>query len=216
MRFWLSGPRILGIRPGISFRPDELLRKPSPRRQLQGSFIYVIRGDHGLLKIGISSNPSARLAQLQTASAVPLAIAYVGALRCSGYAVEAEAHRTLAPYRAAGYRYSPSNKAIMRRCSADVFVSLGGEWFDCPVDMAVAAIAAAAYRLGETITSGDPKLANEVVRIAAAEAATGPGLLSRIVLAIIKGIIGIILAGEIWASGWVIYILVTTPRTNAF
>ena len=24
VRFWLSGPRMLGIRPGISFRPDEV------------------------------------------------------------------------------------------------------------------------------------------------------------------------------------------------
>jgi len=23
MRFWISGPRIFGVRPGISFRPDE-------------------------------------------------------------------------------------------------------------------------------------------------------------------------------------------------
>jgi hypothetical protein len=54
MRLWISGPRILGIRPGISFRPDELLRKPSPRRQLQGSFIYIIQADNGMLKRGVS------------------------------------------------------------------------------------------------------------------------------------------------------------------
>jgi hypothetical protein len=60
----------------LALRLDELLRsRPSPRRQLQGSFIYVIRADNGLLKIGISTNPSARLAQLRTASAVPLTIA---------------------------------------------------------------------------------------------------------------------------------------------
>ena len=76
---------------------------------------------------------TARLAQLRTASAVPLTIAYVGALRCAGYAVEAEAHRTLASYRQ------------------------NGEWFNYPVDMAVAAISAAAYRLGEPIASGDPR-----------------------------------------------------------
>jgi hypothetical protein len=39
-----------GVRPGISFRPDELLRKPSPRRQLQGSFIYIVQADNGMLK----------------------------------------------------------------------------------------------------------------------------------------------------------------------
>jgi hypothetical protein len=61
------------------------------------------------------------------------------ALRCTGYAVEAEAHRTLAAYRHSG------------------------EWFRCPTDMAVAAIAAAAYRLGEPIASGDPRLADVIV-----------------------------------------------------
>jgi hypothetical protein len=193
MRFWLSGPRVLGIRPGITFRLDELLRKPSPRsrpQQLQGRFIYIISGNHGLIKIGVSSNPSARLAQLQTASAVPLTIAYLAALRCNGYAVEAAAHETLA-----GYRQN-------------------GEWFSCPVDMAVAAISAAAYRLGEPIASGDPKLADEVVRIAASEAAAG--LPARIVLAIIKFLIAIPLTLMIWASFYIIYLLATTPRPSAF
>jgi hypothetical protein len=159
-RFWISGPRILGIRPGISFRLGEFPRTPSPRRRLSGSFIYIIRGDHGLIKIGISSNPTARLAQLRAASAVPLAIAYVGALRCNGYAVEAAAHETLA-----GYRQN-------------------GEWFNCPVDMAVAAIGVAAYRLGEPLASGDPRPADEIVRAAAA-----PLLLTRIVLGAAMGVI---------------------------
>jgi hypothetical protein len=69
MRLWLSGPRILGIRPGITFRPDELFEKPKPRKSASsGSFIYVVQADNGMLKIGISTNPSARLAQLRTAS----------------------------------------------------------------------------------------------------------------------------------------------------
>jgi hypothetical protein len=189
-RLWLSGPRILGIRPGISFRADELLRKPPPRRQLQGSFIYVIRGDHGLLKIGISTNPSARLAQLRTASAVPLTIAYVGAIRCAGHAVEAEAHRTLA-----GYRQN-------------------GEWFSCPTDMAVAAIGAAAYRLGEPIASGDPKLADETVRAVAAinslEDFRAHGIIGSAALGIIKFVAGIVLSLVAWASFYVVYLIITS------
>jgi hypothetical protein len=189
-RFWISGPRILGIRPGISFRLGEFSRGPSPRnrarragfiRQLQGSFIYIIRGDHGLLKIGISSNPSERLAQLRTASAVPLTIAYVGALRCDGYSVEAEAYRTLAGCR------------------------LEGEWFNCPVDMAVAAIAAAAYRLGEPIASGDPRLADETVRVAAA--IPGPWhCLGAAAVAIVRGVTAIVLAVVV---GLCLYIIVS-------
>jgi hypothetical protein len=150
---WLSGPRLFRgmIRPGISFSLDELSRsRPSPRRQLEGRFIYVIRADNGLLKIGISSNPNARLAQLQTSSPFKLSIAYVAALRCDGRTVEAAAHRTLASYRQSG------------------------EWFDCPADMAVAAIGAAAYRLGEPLASGDPKLADLVAQIATADAAAVP------------------------------------------
>ena len=59
-------------------------------------------------------------------------------MRCDGNAVEAATHETLARYR------------------------MQGEWFNCPVDMAVAAIGAAAYRFGEPIASGDPKFADEI------------------------------------------------------
>jgi hypothetical protein len=186
VRFWLAGPRILGMRLGISFRPDELLRKPSPRRQSQGSFIYIIRSDHGLIKIGISSNPNARLAQLSTASAIPLKLAYVGALRGSGYAIEAEAHRTLAAYRRSG------------------------EWFNCPTDMAVAAIGAAAYRLGEPIASIDTRLAGEVARLAINNTTVPtPDIFGSVVLGIIKGIIGVVLAIVIWCSLWLAWCLIT-------
>jgi hypothetical protein len=151
MRFWIAGPRLFRgmIRLGLSFGPEDFRRRPSPRRrqsrQLSGSFIYVIQADNGMLKIGISSNPSARLAQLRTASPSALSFAYIAALRSDGRAVEAEAHRTLA-----GYRQN-------------------GEWFNCPAEMAVAAIGAAAYRLREPLASGDPKLADEVVRMTAAD-----------------------------------------------
>jgi hypothetical protein len=131
MRLWFSGPRILGIRPGISFALSELSRsRPSPRRQLEGSFVYVVQADNGTIKIGISTNPTARLAQLQRSAPAHLSLAYVGALRSTGYAVEAEAHRTLASYRQSG------------------------EWFSCPAEMAVAAVAVAAHRLGEPLASG--------------------------------------------------------------
>jgi Meiotically Up-regulated Gene 113 (MUG113) protein len=109
-----------------------------------GSFIYVVQADNGMLKIGVSTNPSARLAQLRTASPFKLSLAYMGALRCDGYAVEAAAHETLSRHR------------------------LEGEWFNCPPEAAVAAISAAAYKLGEPIASGDPKLADEIVRTIAA------------------------------------------------
>jgi hypothetical protein len=187
-RLWLSGTRIFGIRPGISFALSELTRsRPSPRwqlRQLSGAFIYIIQADNGLVKVGVSTNPSVRLAQLQRASAAHLSLAYVGALRCNGFAVEAAAHRTLADYR------------------------FEGEWFNCPPDMAVAAIAAAAYRLGEPIASGDPRLADEAIRIAAAtNDMARPGLLASIVLAVVKGVIAIPLTLVIW---FCFYLIATT------
>jgi hypothetical protein len=49
----------------------------------------------------------------------------------------------------------------------------------------------APYRLGEPIASGDPRLADEIVRMAAAEAAaeSSPWLLPRIVLGAAMGVI---------------------------
>jgi hypothetical protein len=160
MRFWLAGPRILGIRPGISFRQEELLQKaPSPIHPSRGGFVYIISGAHGHLKIGSSENPNRRLAELKTGSPFALAITYAGALRCDGHAIEVAAHETLARYR------------------------LEGEWFNCPVDMAVAAIGAAAHRLGEPIASVAPnmisKIVSEVARQNQIEAATDASLSQR-------------------------------------
>jgi hypothetical protein len=183
VRLWISGPRIFGIRPGISFALSELLPRPSPprhSRQLRGSFIYIVQADNGLIKVGISGNPGARLMQLRTASAVPLKLEYIGALRCNGYAIEAATHRTLADYRQ------------------------NGEWFRCPTDMAVAAISAAAYRLGEPIASIDPMLRT----VATINDMSGPGLLPRIALEIIKGIAGAILSLVIIAYVFVIKVLI--------
>jgi hypothetical protein len=188
MRFWLSGPRIFGIRPGISFTPNELLRRPSPRRQLQGSgsFIYVISGDRGLIKIGVSANPTARLAQLQTSTPSRLSLIYVGALRCSGYAIEAEAHRTLA-----GYRQN-------------------GEWFNVPPDLAIAAVCAAAFRLREPIASVDPRLADEIARMAqpGINLDQKPNIILRAAVVICKGIAGVIFAGIAAFSFFVLWTII--------
>jgi len=105
MRFFFSGPRILGIRPGISFGANELLRlatKPkqnTPGEPMAGSFLYVIRGDHNLVKIGVSTNPNARLAQLRTASAFPIDFSYIAVTPGTGYDIEAGAHEMLKSHR---------------------------------------------------------------------------------------------------------------------
>jgi hypothetical protein len=106
----------------------------------RGGFIYVVNsgGMPPTVKIGISSNPSARIAQLRTASTMPLAFSYIGALNCSGFAIESAAHRTLARYR------------------------ITGEWFNCTPEIAIAAISVASSRLGEPIASVDPGRVDEI------------------------------------------------------
>ena len=106
-----------------------------------GGFIYVAcdKETRQPVKIGISSNPNSRLAQLRTASSSPLSFAYIGALNSSGYAIERAAHQTLARYR------------------------MNGEWFNCAPEIAVAAISVASIQLGEPIASVDPARVDEIV-----------------------------------------------------
>src|SRR5258705_2730559 len=154
MRFFFSGPRILGIRPGISFGANELLRlatKPkqnTPGEPMTGSFLYVIRGDHNLVKIGVSTNPNARLAQLRTASAFPIDFSYIAVTPGTGYDIEAGAHEMLKSHRCAG------------------------EWFDVQPEMAVAAIAGAAHKLGQPILAVTAEVANQILQVAASTPTT--------------------------------------------
>src|SRR6185437_8499627 len=117
MRFFFGGPRFFGIRPGVILGPRDFRRffgggRASAAGAMTGSFVYAFKGDHNLVKIGISTNPDARLAQLRTASPFPIDYAYVGVTPGTGYEIEQEAHAILAH----------------RRCN--------GEWFDVPPDAA--------------------------------------------------------------------------------
>jgi hypothetical protein len=107
MRFFFIGPRILGIRPGISFGLNELLRianrpKQRPAEPMTGSFLHVIRGDHNMVKIGVSTNPNARLASLRTASAFPIDFSYIAVTPGTGFDIEAGAHEMLKGHRCSG------------------------------------------------------------------------------------------------------------------
>ncbi len=131
MRFWLSGPRILGIRPGVSFGPHDW-----HMRGLEGRMrtsVYVIEGGHGLVKIGISTNVQARLATLQTSSPFPLRLVFEAGCDDAMMA-EQEAHAALARYR------------------------MAGEWFDVPAHMAIAAVAEAAGRIIEHDSDSEPAI----------------------------------------------------------
>lgn len=148
MRLMLFGPRIFGIRPGVSFTPQELFgsfggsRQKPVGEQMTGSFVYVVRGDHNMTKIGVSTNPNARLAQLRTGSAFPIDFAFIGSTPGTGYDIEQGAHSILDRH----------------RCS--------GEWFDVPPEMAVAAVHASAHRINQPILQVSAQQVEQILRIA--------------------------------------------------
>ncbi len=129
MRFFFSGPRIMGVRAGIvtdRIGGSNQSRKPAATQT--GSYVYVIRGEHNLVKIGVTTSPPARLAQLKTGSAFPIEFSFLGFAEMGAYEIEQEAHRLLAK----------------QRCN--------GEWFDVAPELAVAAIAGAAAKLGKPLS----------------------------------------------------------------
>jgi len=121
------GPRILGVRTGISLGKEDFTKlgyANGSKPKLQGSFVYVISDGASNVKIGVSTDPIARLATLQTSHHSPLTFEYIGATSSDGYAIEADAHDSLSSHR------------------------LNGEWFAVPPAYAVAAIHGAAHHLG--------------------------------------------------------------------
>jgi len=150
MRFWIGGPRILGLRTGVSLGREDFgrfRRSSAVSGQITGSFVYVIRGAHNLVKIGISTNPTARLATLRTASPYPIDFAFVGATNSTGADIEAEAHRILGRYRVAG------------------------EWFDVSPELAIAAVTGAAAKLSLSLVPVSPNQIDTVIRMAVTGAA---------------------------------------------
>jgi hypothetical protein len=132
MRFWFGGPRVGGFGAGVSFDLDAFFRRlrrtVSGNGGVNGSFVYVICGDHGMSKIGVSTDPNSRIAGLQTGSPFPLKFEYIGMTAGDGYDIEAAAHELLDRHRGSG------------------------EWFSVPPEMAVAAVSAAAHKLGYALT----------------------------------------------------------------
>ena len=131
MRFWISGPRIMGIRPGVSFGREDFAGRKSTFREagkpIGQDFVYVVRGDHGQCKIGVTSNPIARIASLRTCSPFPISFAFIGAVDKNAALVEREAHRLLNDRRGQG------------------------EWFDTAPELAIAALWGATARLNDKL-----------------------------------------------------------------
>jgi hypothetical protein len=176
MRFFLFGPRIAGIRTGISIGPEDFRSAGQPRSAAAAndpneSFLYVVKSDSGLCKIGITSNPNARLAQLRSASVSPLEFAWIGAPKDQTVAIEREAHKMLAQY--------------LR----------GGEWFAVAPDAAVGAVHAAAFRLGQPVLDLDATQAERIRQIAVQQPTRKPPTVwSRIGEGVLQLLVGAALA----------------------
>jgi hypothetical protein len=98
---------------------------------MAGTYVYVIGGDHGRQKIGVSDDPRRRISELQTGSPFPLRFAFVGQTDGFGYDIEGEVHYMLHQHRQSG------------------------EWFTVPPEVAIAAVMGAAYRMGHAIRPVD-------------------------------------------------------------
>ncbi len=124
MRVFVSR-RVGPFRMGASFGARDFRRgrQAAYQQPSSGDHVYVVEGN-GAVKIGVTGDLQARMAQLQTGSPYPLHLAYSTPVWGDAYAVEAEAHAMLGRHR------------------------LAGEWFGVPADVAVAAVSGAAYRIG--------------------------------------------------------------------
>jgi hypothetical protein len=132
LRFYLFGPRFLGIRPGVSFNPNDLRIHKSPT-STAANYIYVIKGYRDQcrqhVKIGVTKDPERRLAEIQTGQSRKIDYAFIAPTSGDPRAVEKEAHAMLARSR------------------------LNGEWFDVPPELAIAAVTGAAAKLGQSLTA---------------------------------------------------------------
>ena len=111
----------IGGRQGISATAADIAG-------LNSSFLYVISDGHGHVKIGVTEDPKSRIAALRRElAASTLDFVYIGATSSDGFDIEQAARSALARHR------------------------FYGEWLSVPPEMAVAAIARAAQKLGRPI-----------------------------------------------------------------
>jgi hypothetical protein len=161
MRFFFSGPRVFGIRPGISLGASDfrgafgsttstVRGRSAQGGTMTGSFLYVIEGESGHHKIGVSRDPIQRMAQLQTGSHAPLRFAYIGVTPGTGYDIEGRAHQLLDAHRKEG------------------------EWFLVPASIAIGATLEAASRLGEPIQQVQPEIVPQIIYLANQPDPNGP------------------------------------------
>jgi hypothetical protein len=180
MRLLLFGPRIFGLRTGLSLGREDFARFAGQTTSASAidpdhSFLYVIKGDHGLCKIGQTANPNARLAQLQTASAVPLEFAWIGAPKGDTIAIEREAHKMLDQYRR------------------------NGEWFAVAPDAAVGAIHSVAYRRGQPVLDLTADQAERIRQIACVPQSKSTTALGRVAVGLLQMVVAAVITIAVMA-----------------
>lgn len=182
MRFIIGGPRIFGHRTGVIFDPHDFRRMTASTAEERrpSAFVYVIRKTiSGHVKIGIGADPRERLRNLQTGSSEPLEIVYTCAVRSNnGNSVEFAAHDILGKFR------------------------LTGEWFDTTPEVAVAAIAAASHRLGDSIVEIPVDKIGDVLAIAAERDAKDKPKRRWSALGVFLGIFGLSLVIAVSSVVW--------------
>ena len=178
MRLLLFGPRIFGLRTGISLGREDFARFAGQKRSTTASsadadkFVYVIKGG-GLCKIGVSNDPVVRLSQLQNTFDAPIELAWVGVPNEQAVAIERDAHQLLDKYR----RH--------------------GEWFEVAPDAAVGAVHAVAFKRGVPVLDLDPQQAEQIRLVGARLAITAnkpSTALGRAGAAILQLIVGMVVA----------------------
>lgn len=100
-----SFPRAVTRRPAKTAVPAEAERH-----------VYFVQAENGLIKIGVSNDPRARLRSLQTGSPVDLTL--LGAAPGRGREMEAELHERFAAHRVRGEWFQPAPELIAYICRA--------------------------------------------------------------------------------------------------
>ena len=149
------------------FRPSEIARlwrgPAKPRTAAaSGAFVFVIDDGAGRVKVEASTDPYGRLAVIR-ATAPRAKIAYATVTPGAGADIEREAAVRLAQHRA-------------------------GDWYMAPVEAAVAALSAAAFKLGEPVQPIKVNMIERIRRVAAGR--TWSDRLGRAALIIIQAIVG--------------------------
>lgn len=153
MKFFFSGPKFLGFYPGIIFGLNDLkraFRSPINQNKQFSSFIYVIEGEGGKHKIGISTDPIRRIAELQTGSPVTLKFSFIAISSHSVCELEPAAHDLLTKYRTSG------------------------EWFAVPASVAIGAIFESAHRLRHAIQQVQPEAIPQIIELSEKKIADAP------------------------------------------